>query len=86
MDAARAYKFRLYPDSKRQFGTGLQLTLSKKFYNMLLEKSIKSYKGGNKGLLMAALNGFAKARGPVAAFAEAAASPDVFCGLWRPAC
>ena len=60
MGLTRAYKFRIYPDAKRQSETELQLTLSKEFYNLLLEKSIKSYKGGNKKLSMAALNKFAK--------------------------
>ena len=60
MDSTRAYKFRLYPDSRRQSEIDLQLTLSKDFYNMLLEKSIKSYKGGNRKLSMAILNRFAK--------------------------
>ena len=60
MGLTRAYKFRIYPDAKRQSETELQLTLSKEFYNLLLEKSIKSYKGGNKKLSMAALNRFAK--------------------------
>ncbi len=39
----RAYKFRIYPDAKRQSEIELQLTLSKEFYNLLLEKSIKAY-------------------------------------------
>jgi transposase, IS605 OrfB family, central region len=60
MDSARAYKFRIYPDAKRQSGIDLQLLLSKEFYNLLLEKSIKSYKGGNKKLSIATLNRFAK--------------------------
>ncbi len=57
MELTRAYKFRIYPDAKR---IELQLTLSKEFYNLLLEKSIKSYKEGNKKLSMAHLNKFAK--------------------------
>ena len=60
MELARAYKFRIYPDAKRQSEIELQLTLSKEFYNMLLEKPIKSYKEGNKKLSMAHLNKFAK--------------------------
>ena len=60
MELTRAYKFRIYPDVKRQKEIELQLTLSKEFYNMLLEKSIKSYKEGNKKLSMAHLNKFAK--------------------------
>lgn len=60
MDSTRAYKFRLYPDSKRQSEINLQLSLSKEFYNLLLEKSITSYKEGNRKLSMAILNRFAK--------------------------
>ena len=60
MELARAYKFRIYPDTKRQSEIDLQLTLSKEFYNLLLEKSIKSYNEGNKKLSMATLNRFAK--------------------------
>ena len=60
MELTRAYKFRIYPDTKRQSEVELQLTLSKEFYNLLLEKSIKSYKEGNKKLSMAHLNKFAK--------------------------
>ena len=60
MDSARAYKFRLYPDAKRQTEINLRLTLSKEFYNLLLEKSIKSYKGGNRRISIATLNRFAK--------------------------
>ncbi len=60
MELTRAYKFRIYPDAKRQKEIELQLTLSKEFYNLLLEKSIHSYKDGNKKLSMATLNRFAK--------------------------
>ena len=60
METMKAYKFRIYPDTKRQSEIESQLTLSKEFYNLLLEKSIKSYKEGNKKLSMATLNRFAK--------------------------
>ena len=60
MEVTRAYKFRIYPDVKRQKEIELQLLLSKEFYNLLLEKSIKSYRGGNRKLSMALLNRFAK--------------------------
>ncbi len=43
MDSTRAYKFRLYPDSKRQAGIEFQLVLSKNFYNKLLEKAKEGY-------------------------------------------
>ena len=48
MDSARAHKFRLYPDSKRQSEIDLQLNLSKNLYNKLLEKSKEEY-AKNKG-------------------------------------
>ena len=60
MELIRAYKFRIYPDTKRQSEIMSQLALSKEFYNLLLEKSIKSYKEGTKKLSMASLNKFAK--------------------------
>ena len=60
MELRRAYKFRIYPDAKRQSEIELQLTLSKEFYNLLLEKSIKAYREGNKRLSMSTLNRFAK--------------------------
>jgi putative transposase len=60
MEVRRAYRYRIYPDAKRQKETELQLTLSKEFYNLLLEKSIKAYKEGNKTLSLAHLNKFAK--------------------------
>ncbi len=56
MELTKAYKFRIYPDAKRQSEIELQLTLSKEFYNLLLEKSIKSYKEGNNKLSMQILN------------------------------
>ena len=43
MDSTKAYKFRLYPDSKRQAEIDLQLILSKNFYNKLLEKAKEEY-------------------------------------------
>ena len=43
MNAIRAYKFRLYPNSKCQSEIDLQLRLSKDFYNKLLEKAKEDY-------------------------------------------
>ncbi len=48
MDRIRAYKFRIYPDQKRRSEIDLQLTLSKNFYNKLLENAKAAY-GGNAG-------------------------------------
>ncbi|MCL4383472.1 MAG: helix-turn-helix domain-containing protein [Candidatus Marsarchaeota archaeon] len=55
----KAYKFRIYPDAKRQKEMELQLILSKELYNMLLEKSIKAYNEGNKKISIIILNRFA---------------------------
>ena len=43
MNVIRAYKFRLYPNSKCQSEINLQLRLSKDFYNKLLEKAKEAY-------------------------------------------
>ncbi len=43
MDFIRAYRFRIYPDLKRQSEINLQLNLSKNFYNKLLEKAREGY-------------------------------------------
>ena len=50
MRLVKAYKFRLYPDSKRQLEIDGRIILAKEFYNSLLEKSIASYKNGNRYL------------------------------------
>lgn len=47
MDFIRAYKFRIYPDPKRQSEINLQLILSKNFYNKLLELAKTEYENGN---------------------------------------
>ncbi len=60
MDRVLAYKFRIYPDAKRQSEIELQLVLAKEFYNLLLEKSMDSYKEGHGSVSMASLNAFAK--------------------------
>jgi putative transposase len=59
MEVTRAYKFRIYPDDKRQNEIDERLVLAKEFYNLLLERTIKSHKEGT-GISMAALNRFAK--------------------------
>ena len=48
MDSTISYKFRIYPDAKRQSEIDLQLTLSKDLYNKLLEKSIDAYTKNQK--------------------------------------
>ncbi len=60
MDIMRAYKFSIYPDAKRQREIDERLVLAKEFYNLLLEKTIKSYKEGNTAISMAVLNRSAK--------------------------
>ncbi len=57
MESTRAYKFRLYPDSKRQTEIDLQLNLSKNLYNKLLEKSKEEYaKNKNFGIKRSSFN------------------------------
>jgi putative transposase len=56
MECKKAYKFRLYPDAKRQAEIDQRLILAQKFYNKLLEKSIKAYAKGNKSVSMASFN------------------------------
>ncbi len=60
MESIRAYRFRVYPDFRRQEGIDNQLLLAKEFYNLLLEKSISSYRKENGKLSMGSLNKFAK--------------------------
>ncbi len=40
MEIIRSYKFRIYPDIKKQTEINNMLVLSQKLYNKLLEKSI----------------------------------------------
>jgi putative transposase len=60
MNIMRAYKFSIYPDAKRQKEIDGRLLLAKEYYNLLLEKTIGSYKEEKAGTAMAALNRFAK--------------------------
>ena len=60
MEVTRAYKFRIYPDVKRQKEIDERLALAQQFYNKLLEKSIQAYKSGNGKISMAQLNRFVK--------------------------
>jgi putative transposase len=48
MNSIRTYKFRLYPDFKRQSIIEMQLVLSKNFYNKLLEKAKARYEKDKK--------------------------------------
>ncbi|ASI13732.1 IS200/IS605 family transposase OrfB [Candidatus Mancarchaeum acidiphilum] len=60
MDSTRAYKFRIYPDTKRQNEIDERLILAQQFYNRILEKSIESYKNGEAKASMAQFNRFVK--------------------------
>lgn len=46
MGLTRAYKFRIYPDAKRQEEIDERLILAQQFYNRVLEKLITSYQNG----------------------------------------
>ncbi len=46
METIRSYKFRIYPDIKKQSEINNMLVLAQRLYNKLLEKSIQSYKNG----------------------------------------
>jgi len=57
MESRRAYRFRVYPDAKRQSEIDLQLILSKNLYNKLLEKTIDLHRADPKSKLnMSSLN------------------------------
>ena len=60
MELPRAYKFRLYPDTKRQREIDERLLLAQQFYNKILEKSIASYKNGETKISMAQFNRFVR--------------------------
>ncbi|ASI13917.1 IS200/IS605 family transposase OrfB [Candidatus Mancarchaeum acidiphilum] len=60
MDSTRAYKFRIYPDTKRQNEIDERLILAQQFYNRILEKSIASYQNGKRKVSMAQFNRFIK--------------------------
>ncbi len=47
METIKSYKFRVYPDIKRQSEINNMLILAQRLYNKLLEKSIQLYKNGN---------------------------------------
>ena len=44
MKSIRAYRFRIYPDAKRQEGIDMQMRLCKELYNKLLEMTKEKYK------------------------------------------
>ena len=60
MEVTRAYKFRIYPDAKRQSEIDYRLILAQQFYNKILEKSIAFYKDGKAKVSMAQFNRFVK--------------------------
>ena len=60
MEVSRAYKFRIYPDAKRQEEIDERLILAQQFYNKILEKSIASYQNKKTKVSMAQFNRFVK--------------------------
>ena len=60
MESRKAYKFRIYPDAKRQSEIDERLILAQQFYNKILEKSIASYQNGKTKVSMAQFNRFVK--------------------------
>ncbi|MCL4375650.1 helix-turn-helix domain-containing protein, partial [Candidatus Marsarchaeota archaeon] len=47
METIRAYKFRIYPDQKRQTAIDNSISLSQRLYNKLLEKTIEAHKSNS---------------------------------------
>ncbi len=60
MELARAYKFRIYPDTKRQEEVDERLILAQQLYNKILERSIAAYQNRNTKASMAQFNRFVK--------------------------
>jgi putative transposase len=56
MEVTRAYRFRIYPDAKRQSEIDYRLILAQQFYNKILEKSIAFYKDGKTKLTKNGVN------------------------------
>ena len=44
METMRSYKFRIYPDQKRQAAIDNSILMSQRLYNRLLEKTIGAHK------------------------------------------
>ena len=47
METLRAYKFRIYPDQKRQKAIDDSISISQRLYNKLLEKTIEAHKSNS---------------------------------------
>ena len=61
MEAARAYRFRIYPDSRRQEEIDERIVLAQRLYNKILEKAKAEYQKGRKpNLNRSVLNGYMK--------------------------
>ncbi len=57
MDSLRAYRFRIYPDAKRQKEINLRIILAQRLYNKILGRVKEEYgKGGKSKVNMATLN------------------------------
>ncbi len=61
MGAIGSFKFRIYPDIKRQSEIDNMLVLSQRLYNKLFEKSIQSYKNRKDKISISKPNEFSKA-------------------------
>ncbi len=60
MELTKAYKFRIYPDTKRQEEIDERLILAQQFYNKILEKSIMAYQNGKTKTSIVQFNRFVK--------------------------
>ncbi len=48
METIRVYKFRIYPDTKRQEAIDDAISMSQRLYNKLLEKTIEAHKSNSQ--------------------------------------
>ena len=60
MEVVKAYRYLIYPDSKRQSEIDERLVLAQQFYNRILDKSITSYRNGKVKVSMVQFNKFVK--------------------------
>ena len=59
METTRAYKFRIYPDTKRQIAIDDAISISQRLYNKLLEKTIEAHKSNpNSKISQGTINQF----------------------------
>ena len=60
MELTRAYRFRIYPDEKKQQLLNEEIWLSHIFYNKLLERTIKEYANDKSKISRKVFNGYMK--------------------------